>query len=305
MSRFRKKNLNVMSINTLTLILAILFLTIGYDVQKRYFFPGTIFNEVVIILLPALLIARTGRTKEILKLKKISPLFVLLTVILVILAYPIILLLNGIFLSLLSNVVEYKNYPMEVFLQNIPLIRYVAVMCIVPAICEEIFFRGALLNSYSVYGNRFAVIMSAAVFALFHFDIQNFVAPFLLGIVFANIVEVTGSLYGSIVAHLTNNIVAVLAARYLNDTIFMYLRQTSMTRQIGSLELSIIILLTLISILSLVFIRMILRYMKRAGNSYGEMETVHYRDMEAIDIFNFVPMMALVILYFIYYYIVF
>lgn len=305
MSQFRKRNLNVMSINTLTLILSILFLTIGYDVQKKYLFLGTIFNEVVIILIPALLIARTGRVKEILKLKKISPSFLLLTVVLVILAYPIILLLNGIFLSLLSNVIEYKNYPMEVFLQNVPLIAYLGIMCIVPAFCEEIFFRGALLNSYSVYGNTFAIFMSSLVFALFHFDIQNFVAPFLLGIVFANIVDVTGSLYGAMVAHMTNNIVAVLSARYLNDTIFMYLRKTQMTREIGSLQLSVILLLAVISVISLILIRMILTYMKKVSARRKEVEDIPYRDIEAIDIFNFVPIIALVILYFIYYYIVF
>ncbi|MDO5715610.1 MAG: type II CAAX endopeptidase family protein [Tissierellia bacterium] len=305
MKKYKKTNLNVISINTLTLILAILFLTIGFDIQKKSFFSGTIFNEIFIILLPALLMAQTGKVKEILKLNKISIKTTFLTMVLVILAYPLILLLNGIFLTFLSNIVEFKNYPQELFLQNIPLSTYLIFMCIIPAICEEVFFRGALMNSYSIYGNRFAIIMSSMVFALFHFDIQNFIAPLLLGILFANVIDMTGSIYAAMIAHLTNNVVAVISARYLNDTVFMYLRQTNLAKQIGSLQLSVIILLSFISILSVFLMNFIIKLIKKDRSKGKEAIRIRYRDIEAIDLFNFVPIIALVILYFIYYYIVF
>ncbi len=304
MRTYKKKNLNVMSVNSLTLVLAIIFLTIGFNIQERFSFWGTFITETLIVLLPALLISSTGDVKEVLKIKKVSFKSLGKTIILVVLIYPVILLLNGVFLSLLSNFIEYKNFPMEIMLQNVPILNYLIFMCLVPAICEEVFFRGTLTNAYNVYGERFAIIVSALVFALFHFDIQNFIAPFLLGLLFASLIEYTGSIIPAIVAHFINNVIAVLTARYLNERLFDFLRQTKFTREIGSLELSIIIILVLLSIFSFILSRFILKSLKEENNKYREVK-IRYRDVEGIDLFNFVPLIALVILYFIYHYIVF
>ena len=304
MRTYKKKNLNVMSVNSLTLVLAIIFLTIGFNIQERFSFWGTFITETLIVLLPALLISSTGDLKEVLKIKKVSFKSLGKTIILVVLIYPVILLLNGVFLSLLSNFIEYKNFPMEIMLQNVPILNYLVFMCLVPAICEEVFFRGTLTNVYNVYGERFAIIVSALVFALFHFDIQNFIAPFLLGLLFASLIEYTGSIIPAIVAHFINNVIAVLTARYLNERLFDFLRQTKFTREIGSLELSIIIILVLLSIFSFILSRFILKSLKEENNKYREVK-IRYRDVEGIDLFNFVPLIALVILYFIYHYIVF
>ena len=295
---------NVMSVNTLTLVLAIIFLTIGFNIQEKYSFWGTFITEIFIILLPAIFISSTGNIKEVLKVKRISFENILKAIILVILAYPLILLLNGIFLSLLSNFIEYKNFPMELMLQNVPIFNYLIFMCLVPAICEEVFFRGTLTNAYNVYGEKFAISVSALVFALFHFDIQNFIAPFLLGLLFSTLIEVTGSIIPAIVAHFVNNVIAVLTARYVNERLFEFLRKTKLSREIGSLELSIIILLIVVSIFSVILIRLILKNLKKENNEDVEIK-IRYRDVEGIDLFNFVPIIALVILYFIYHYIVF
>ena len=304
MKNFKKKNLNVMSVNSLTLVLAIIFLTIGFNIQERFSFWGTLITEVVIVLIPALLISSTGRIKEVLKVKKVPMKSLGLTIILVVLIYPVILLLNGVFLSLLSNFIEYKNFPMELMLQNVPIFNYLIFMCLVPAICEEVLFRGTLTNAYNVYGERFAIVVSALVFALFHFDIQNFIAPFLLGLLFASLIEVTGSILPAILGHFVNNVLAVLSARYVNERVFNFLRQTKFSREIGSLELSIIIILVVLSIFSIVFSRLILKNLKKENQAEGQVK-IRYRDVEAIDLFNFVPLIALVILYFIYHYIVF
>lgn len=304
MRTYKKKNLNVMSVNSLTLVLAIIFLTIGFNIQERFSFWGTFITETLIVLLPALLVSSTGDVKEVLKIKKVSFKSLGKTIILVVLIYPVILLLNGVFLSLLSNFIEYKNFPMEIMLQNVPILNYLIFMCLVPAICEEVFFRGTLTNAYNVYGERFAIIVSALVFALFHFDIQNFIAPFLLGLLFASLIEYTGSIIPAIVAHFINNVIAVLTARYLNERLFDFLRQTKFSREIGSLELSIIIILVLLSIFSFILSRFILKSLKEENNKYKEVK-IRYRDVEGIDLFNFVPLIALVILYFIYHYIVF
>ena len=126
----------------------------------------------------------------------------------------------------------------------------------------------------------------------------------MLGLLFASLIEVTGSILPAILGHFVNNVLAVLSARYVNERVFNFLRQTKFSREIGSLELSIIIILVVLSIFSIVFSRLILKNLKKENQAEGQVK-IRYRDVEAIDLFNFVPLIALVILYFIYHYIVF
>lgn len=77
-------------------------------------------------------------------------------------------------------------------------------------ICEEIMFRGFILSSYNKLGIKKAIIMSSVMFGLFHFNIQNLVGPIFLGVIFGLLVYKTDSIFSSIIAHMTNNTVALL-----------------------------------------------------------------------------------------------
>ena len=305
--KYKKNNLNVLTVNTLTLILSIFFLTVGYFIQNKDFFKGTFINEIFIILIPSLLISQTGKLKKVLRINKISLKNIIRVIIIVILAYPIRLLLNGIFLNIISRFVELKNFSMDILLEDENIFKYLLFLCVVPAICEEFFFRGALINSYGVYGTKFAIFMSSLVFALFHFDIQNFIAPLLLGILFGNLLELTGSLFAAILAHFVNNLLGIVTAKYLNDQMFMYLKDTNLAQDIGSLQLYIILVLILISIISSILLRLIFVKMnkERKRRITREKTKKMTREIESIDFFNFVPIVALVVLYFIYYAVVF
>ncbi|MDY2986290.1 MAG: CPBP family intramembrane glutamic endopeptidase [Peptoniphilus sp.] len=305
--KYKKKNLNVLSVNTFTLLLSILFLLIGNYIQSKNFFRGTFINEIFIILIPALFIAGTGKFTHVLRIKYISLKNIFRVILMTILSYPIILLVNGLFLSIFSNITELNNFSMDVVTRDMNLSGYLFYMCLVPAICEEIFFRGALINSYDIYGPKFAIFMSALVFALFHFDIQNFLAPLLLGIMFGNFLELTGSIFACMIAHFVNNVIALISARYVNDSLFSYLQSTSLARDIGSLQLYIITLLIILSGISIFILKNMYRKMyfekKREDEFYGRRQRI--RAAQTFDFFNFVPIIALFILYFIYYKVVF
>ena len=84
-------------------------------------------------------------------------------------------------------------------------------------ICEEIFFRGVILNAYeSELGRKWGAIFSGVLFGLFHFNPQNLFGPILLGILFAYLVQVTGSIWAGIIAHTANNGIAVTAGYLIN-----------------------------------------------------------------------------------------
>lgn len=80
------------------------------------------------------------------------------------------------------------------------------VLCIVPAVCEEIYFRGFMQTSLSArWGDARAIAITALVFAAMHGNIHYFHLYFLLGLFFGWAYAMTGTLWASIACHIFNN----------------------------------------------------------------------------------------------------
>ena len=76
---------------------------------------------------------------------------------------------------------------------------------------EELLHRGVVFGRLRRRMDMWpAVIVSALVFAVLHFNIVQFIYAFLLGIVFALFVEKIGKLYPAIFAHVVANGIAVI-----------------------------------------------------------------------------------------------
>jgi hypothetical protein len=86
----------------------------------------------------------------------------------------------------------------------------IAVASLLPALCEELAFRGGLLSALAGRGSPArAITLSAVVFAVFHLDPVRLPAVLLLGIAFGWLAWRTGSLWPSVLAHALNNGAAV------------------------------------------------------------------------------------------------
>ena len=82
---------------------------------------------------------------------------------------------------------------------------------LVTPVLEELLHRGVVFGRLRRRMNMWsAVIISAFVFAVLHFNIVQFVYAFLLGVVFALFVEKTGKLYPAVIAHIVANAIAVI-----------------------------------------------------------------------------------------------
>ncbi|MCW3121817.1 MAG: family intrarane metalloprotease [Flavipsychrobacter sp.] len=86
-------------------------------------------------------------------------------------------------------------------------VRIFIVMAIIPAIGEELFFRGVLMR-FSRQKSRdmvIPIVFTAAVFAYAHSNIYGMTSIFLAGVLLAVIYNLTGSIWCSILAHLFFN----------------------------------------------------------------------------------------------------
>ena len=92
------------------------------------------------------------------------------------------------------------------------MIVAIIVVGIAPAICEEAVFRGVFFNSVwnQTHGKWIPIIVTAAVFGLFHGSIIRFFPTFLLGIVLGYLVYETNNMFYNVMFHAINNIIPVL-----------------------------------------------------------------------------------------------
>lgn len=91
------------------------------------------------------------------------------------------------------------------------LMLNILFMALLPAIGEEFFFRGTLQTMFSEKTNRHvAVWCSAILFSFIHFQFYGFVPRMLLGALFGYLLLWSGSLWLPVLAHFTNNCMAVL-----------------------------------------------------------------------------------------------
>ncbi len=82
-------------------------------------------------------------------------------------------------------------------------------LIVIPAISEEILFRGILLSEYRTMGSVNAVVMSAICFSMLHLSMSNFPIYFFTGIVLGFVTVITRSLLAPILLHLISNFLSI------------------------------------------------------------------------------------------------
>lgn len=141
--------------------------------------------------------------------KKISPLLLALTI-------PItvgMLAQNMLILTIFSVIMEKLGITLEASLpvmdSFLTVIITVLVICVLPPIFEEFMFRGIFLTSLKKRGIKYAVLVSALIFALSHLNAAQLIHQFIVGIVLAYMGYKAGNIIYGIVVHLINNVLAI------------------------------------------------------------------------------------------------
>ncbi len=93
----------------------------------------------------------------------------------------------------------------------VDLFQTLVIVALIPAIGEELLFRGVVQPMLSEKrGAHFGVWVTAFVFSFIHFQFFGFFPRFILGVMLGYLVVWKKSLWYSIVAHFTNNALAVI-----------------------------------------------------------------------------------------------
>jgi len=76
---------------------------------------------------------------------------------------------------------------------------------LIPGVCEEFLFRGAVQTSLRPFGRSVSVVGSALLFGLMHANAGQFFYAFCAGIILGLLRDKTGSLWPGMVVHIFNN----------------------------------------------------------------------------------------------------
>jgi sodium transport system permease protein len=113
------------------------------------------------------------------------------------------------------------NHPLTSELRSLagggtgPRARYFVVLALLPAVCEELAFRGFILQGL-LRGFRTApaVLLSAFLFALYQMNVFQFAPHFVLGVVLGTLAVRTGSVLPAALFHLVYNTLLLAPAAF-------------------------------------------------------------------------------------------
>jgi len=196
----------------------LLVMTIGTAVQAISLPVGLSLTEIFLILLPAVAYIRLKRLRvpSSLRWNSVSLGIVLRSMILGVSAWG---MATAVYLATVP-VVEYlfgSDPLLTWFTQAIPetiaqLGVFLIVMAVLPGICEETLFRGAIQGTFEKRGVWKGVIYAAILFAGYHLNPWSFIPAIALGVLFGVVTVRTNSILPAMVCHASNNCMAVIMA---------------------------------------------------------------------------------------------
>lgn len=184
-------------------------------------------GQILVMALATLLIVKLhavkGERKEFLRLKLSKNVWQVTAIgaILFIVAQPTILFLGWLnsFVPVPQAMAEMQETMAEMianFLRsdNVLLLG-VFHIGVVPAICEEIMYRGYVQRAFEKsWGIVAAILISGAIFGAYHLQISNFLPLATLGVFLAYLTYISDSLVPAMVAHFVNNGGQVIASNF-------------------------------------------------------------------------------------------
>jgi sodium transport system permease protein len=205
----------------------ILILMIKFFVAPLLGSPETVSQLIAILLitqigmiaLPALLLTyfltRSPRETLLLNWPNLS---------MILAAFALGFLLNPVILWLGVGVQQLYPLDQQTLKQLEPLTRLLAsevswglailLIGLLPAICEELAFRGFILSGLRHLGHRWgAIVLSAGFFGLTHGLLQQQITATLIGVVIGYLAIQSGSLLPAVLFHFTHNSLVVLSTR--------------------------------------------------------------------------------------------
>jgi ABC-type Na+ efflux pump permease subunit/membrane protease YdiL (CAAX protease family) len=185
-----------------------------------------LFNEVVVMMGATFLMLKLYGldVRETLSLRPVKPVVWLA----ILFAIPSANLTGLAVFRLVNTVLPAPQQLLEKFAQDVipkdmPLWQLLLYVAVLPAICEELTFRGVLLTGLRRKLRPLALVVSIGViFGLFHVTLYRLAPTAVLGMMLTAVAVMTGSIFPGMLLHAGNNALGVLGGSWLNPDVVQW-----------------------------------------------------------------------------------
>ncbi len=216
----KKINLvNIAFLITIVISSAAPFLPLSFIYEN--YVANILVSQLLIALPFIVLMAACGMNyPKTVRLKKMKISNVLLTILLGFLVQPLLTFINALSLVFTTNAISSTIYDIS---REIPWWGGFLLVALLPAVFEESVYRGVLYNTYKAAHPWKAVLLSALLFGLMHGNLNQFCYAFVMGIIFALIIEATDSILSTMIIHFATNAIST-AMIYLFPKLYEFLK---------------------------------------------------------------------------------
>lgn len=177
----------------------------GVEQKDWYLYSSVLLPQIAFVIVAMLYFKWTKSSfKMAIKEQKCKPKYFLLAIIL---QFGLMSLseLNTLFLKLLGNI-GYQDVGISLPSMNgVGFIGVLIAVAILPAILEEVIFRGLLLKGLHGFGTALSVVICGGLFALYHQNPAQTLYQFCCGMAFALVAIKSGSILPTVLSHFLNN----------------------------------------------------------------------------------------------------
>ena len=175
-----------------------------------------IFSQGILII-PALIymIKYKKSYRETVRFHKLKIGDMFLCILFGILIQPLLTFLNALSLVFTTNSVNTVMFEIS---EQLPFFAGVTLLAFVPCVLEETVYRGIFYNEYRKVDPWKAVLLSGVLFGLMHGNLNQFVYATVMGILFALLIEATGSILSTMLIHFCINAWSVVVMYALPKT---------------------------------------------------------------------------------------
>ena len=205
MEQTQEKN-QISIVNIVFLITMAISVIVGILPLK--FLEGNIVLQLLfsqgILVIPALvyMIKYKKSYKETVRFHKMKMGDIFLCLLFGILIQPLLTFLNALSLVFTTNSVNTVMFEIS---EKIPFFAGVTLIAFIPCVLEETVYRGIFYNEYRKADPWKAVLLSGVLFGLMHGNLNQFVYATVMGILFALLIEATGSIFSTMLIHFCVN----------------------------------------------------------------------------------------------------
>ncbi len=235
MHRKRIKEINIVFLMT------IIFSLFGQELNSIIYIYSadyllTLLSSQLLLILPSIvyIIKYKLNIQEAIRFKKIKVVNIILLIVFSYLITPLMSFVNALSMLFFQNTTS--SFMGEIINEN-GFFLSILIIALVPAIFEEVVYRGMFYNEYRKVKPLQAIFLSAFLFGIMHGNLNQFIYAFLMGIVFALIIEVTDSILSTMIIHFFINGTSVTA-------LHLYSKSMNVEEEASQLEASLDQILT-------------------------------------------------------------